>query len=112
MSKQTRTADTVQEATTRHHRITQRLTDLLTTTDPDDIWPYLEAVLADIPAMAGLITRQSTDLAEARLNRANLAAAALAVIAATRDGEPDALSYLRDELQAQGHDTDETRSRP
>lgn len=109
MSNETRTADTLQEATTRHHHIAQRLADLIATTDPDDIWLYLEAVLADVPVMAGLIGRQGADLAEARLNRANLAAAALAVIAATREGEPDALSYLRDELQAQGH---HTRSRP
>lgn len=110
MSNETRTTDALQEAATRHHHITQRLADLLAATDPDDIWPYLETVLADIPAMAGLITRQGTDLAQARLNRANLAAAALAVIAATREGESDALSYLRDELRAQGHDTNDHRS--
>jgi len=62
--------------------------------------------------MATEITRQSTDLAQARLNRANLAAAALAVLAADRDGEPDALSYLRDELEAHGHDADDLWSRP
>lgn len=54
-------------------------------------------------------TTSGTDLAEARLNRANLATAALAVIAATRDGEPDALSHSRDELQAQGGHADNTR---
>jgi hypothetical protein len=106
MSDEARSTDSLQEAATRHHRIAQHLANLLASTYPDDIWPYLGFVLADIPAMAGLISRQGTDLAQARLNRANLAAAALAVIAATREGEPDALSYLRDELRAQGHDTD------
>jgi hypothetical protein len=43
-------------------------------------------------------------MAGARLDRANLAAAALASIAAQHDGEPDPLSYLRDELRAQGYD--------
>jgi hypothetical protein len=108
MSHESSTADELQEATTRHQAIAQRLADLLAPDYPADILPYLDAVLAEIPAMAGLISRQGTDLAQSRLNRANLAAAALAVIAATRDGEPDALSYLRDELRAQGHDTDHT----
>ena len=50
------------------------------------------------------ITRLRAELADARLDRANLAAAALATIAAHADGEPDPLSYLRDELRAQGYD--------
>jgi hypothetical protein len=44
-----------------------------------------------------------------RLDRANLAAAAFATIAAHQDGEPDPLSYLRDELGAQGHDPNRGR---
>jgi len=105
-------AETLQEAAARHYHIARALADALVANYGEDIWRYLDAVLADIPAMATEITRQTTDLANARLNRANLAAAALAVIAAARDGEPDALSYLRDELAAQGHHTDDTRSRP
>ncbi len=111
MSDQFQRTDSLREAASRHHRIVSYLAEVLDLRHPDDIWPYLEAVLADIPAMAGEISRQGTDLAEARLNRANLAAAALAVIAATRDGEPDAMDYLRDELAAQGHDADDPRSR-
>ena len=110
MPDDSRTSDSLQEAATRHHRIVQNLASLLATECSEEIWPYLDAVLADIPAMAGMINRPGADLAQARLNRANLAAAALAVIAATRDGEPDALSYLRDELHAQGHETGDRRS--
>jgi hypothetical protein len=106
------TAEQLQEAISRHHRIASYLAEVLDTRHPDDIWPYLEAVLADITAMAAVIRRQGTDLAQARLDRANLAAAALAVITAAKDGEPDALSYLRDELRAQGHDASGHRSRP
>ncbi|HVB46073.1 MAG TPA: hypothetical protein VNF47_25655 [Streptosporangiaceae bacterium] len=110
MSHHATTADTLREAATRHHRITERLTELLLADDPADIWLYLDTVLGDIPALAGMISRQGTDLAAARLHRANLAAAALAVLAATREGEPDPMAYLRDELLAQGHDTGSSRS--
>ena len=49
-------------------------------------------------------------LTAVRLDRANLAAAGRATIAAYHDGEPDPLSYLRDELHAQGFSTE--RGRP
>jgi hypothetical protein len=39
----------------------------------------------------------------------DLAAAALATIAAHQDGEPDPLSYLRDELRAQGYPSHRSR---
>ena len=64
---------------------------------------YLAAAFADTPALAAEISRLRADLADARLDRANLAAAALATIAAHHDGEPDPLCYLRDELRAQGY---------
>src|ERR1017187_7587957 len=69
-----------------------------------DVWRYLDAALADVPALSAEITRLQAELAGARLDLANLAAAALAALAAHYDGEPDPLSYLRDELRAQGHD--------
>ena len=68
-----------------------------------DIWRYLDAALADTPALATEITRLQAGLADARLDLANLAAAALATLAAHHDREPDPLSYLRDELRGQGH---------
>jgi len=67
-----------------------------------EIWRTLEAALADTPALSAEITRLRDELASTRLDRANLLAAALAVISAHLDGEPDPLSYLRDELQARG----------
>ena len=68
-----------------------------------DIWRYLDTALADIPALSAEITHLRAELSGARLDLANLAAAALATFAAHYDGEPDPLSYLRDELQAQRH---------
>jgi hypothetical protein len=111
MSDDARTTDALQEAANRHDRITRELSDVLAARYGEDIGLYLHAVLADVPAMAAEISRQGTDLARARLNRANLAAAALAAFAAASEGEPDALSYLRDELHAQGHDADDPWSR-
>ncbi|HEY5986267.1 MAG TPA: hypothetical protein VIV12_07825 [Streptosporangiaceae bacterium] len=80
------------------------MADVLAAHYPGDIWQCLVIALADTPALTAEITQLRTALADARLDRANLAAAALACIAAHRDGEPDPLSYLRDELRAQGHD--------
>jgi ABC-type transporter Mla subunit MlaD len=67
-----------------------------------EIWQQLEAALADAPILSAEITRLRDELADTRLDRANLLAAARAVIGAHLDGEPDPLSYLRDELQARG----------
>ena len=70
-----------------------------------DIWNILAEAFSGTPAMSAEITRLHTELAGARLDRANLAAAGLAAIAAHHDGDPDPLSYVRDELRAQGYDT-------
>ena len=67
-----------------------------------EIWRQLSAVLADTPALSAEITRLRDELAGTRLDRANLLAAARAVITAHLDGEPDPLSYLRDEVAARG----------
>ena len=48
------------------------------------------------------VTGLRAALNRARLSNANLAAAALASMAAHDEGEADPLSYLRDELAAQG----------
>jgi hypothetical protein len=55
-----------------------------------------------VPALTAEIARLNAELRAVRLDRANLAAAGRATLAASRDGEPDPLSYLRDELAAQG----------
>ena len=65
-----------------------------------EIWRYLEDAFNDVPALAAEITRLAAELNNTRLDRANLLAAARATIAAHHDGEPDPLSYLRDELDA------------
>ena len=55
-----------------------------------------------------VIVRLCRELAALRLSYANLLAAARAALSAARDGEPDALEYLADELAAQHgqHDLD------
>lgn len=67
-----------------------------------EIWRLLEDALSDVPALSAEVTRLSAGVQHVRLDRANLLAAARATIAAYHDGEPDPLSYLRDELNAHG----------
>jgi hypothetical protein len=64
----------------------------------------------DLTEAATTITRVRAELADARLDLANLAAAALATLMAHCDGEPDPLCYLRDELSAQGYDINRGRA--
>jgi hypothetical protein len=71
----------------------------------DDLWRQIQDSLADIPVLASEITHLDDTLARARLDRANLAAAAKVTVAAYGNGDPDPLSYLRDELAAQGFST-------
>jgi hypothetical protein len=93
----------LQEAATRN-RTARRVIAGFSTTAPTlaEIWQQLEAGLADTPALSAEITRLRAEVADIRLDRANLLAAARAVITAHHDGEPDPLSYLRDELAARG----------
>lgn len=63
----------------------------------------LDAALDSIPVLAAEAERLSTELRDTRIHRANLAAAARATLSAHRDGERDPLSYLLDELHAQGY---------
>ena len=95
-------ADDLQEVTTRN-RIARHLVEGFAEESPADIWHLLATAFADLPALAAQVTELRAELANTRLNRANLAAAALAAISAHHDGEPDPLSYLRDELHAQGY---------
>ena len=71
-----------------------------------DLWHQVRDSLADIPVLASEITRLHDSLSSTRLDRANLAAAGKASISAHRNGDPDPLSYLRDELAAQGFQAD------
>ena len=63
-------------------------------------WQHIEAALADARDLAAEVTRLCADLATARLWHANALAAMRATIGAQRDGEPDPLYYIRDELNA------------
>ena len=97
-------ANDLQEVTTRH-RIARDLAAGPAAAHPADIWDHLLTAFAHIPALTTEIPQLRASLVHARLDRANLAAAALAAITAYDDGEPDPLYYLRDELRAQGHAT-------
>ena len=63
-------------------------------------WQYVQTALADTRDLATEVTRLAAELAAARLSHANALAAMRATIGAQRDGEPDPLYYLRDELNA------------
>ena len=100
-TRRTRSHD-LPEALTRNQTARQ-LAEGLDDQLPADVWHSLTAAFADAPVLAAEITELRAELAGVRLDRANLAAAALATITAHQDGEPDPLSYLRDELCAQGY---------
>ena len=70
-----------------------------------DLWQQVTYSLSDIPVLIAEVTRLGAELTSVRLDRADLAAAGRATIAAWHDGEPDHLSYLRGELDAQGFGT-------
>jgi hypothetical protein len=63
-------------------------------------WQHIDAALTDAQDLATEVTRLSVELAAARLWHANALAAMRATIGAQRDGEPDPLYYIRDELSA------------
>jgi hypothetical protein len=65
-----------------------------------DVWQHIETALADSRDLAAEVARLSAELVAMRLDRANAFAAMRAAIGAERDGEPDPLSFLRDELEA------------
>lgn len=93
----------LQEAATRNHTARYIIAGFSAAAPAmAEIWQQLEAALADTPALSVEITRLRAELAGTRLDRADLLAAARAVITAHLDGEADPLSYLRDELAARG----------
>ena len=65
-----------------------------------ELWEQVDRALADLPVMGTVIARLTAELADTRMDRANLLAAMRATIAAHADGETDSLYYLRDELDA------------
>ena len=93
----------LQEVITRN-RVAQEVIAGFLAASASQILEYVADALADTPPLAEEVARLRSRLASARLDRANLAAAALATIAAHHEGEDDPLMYLRDELAAQGYD--------
>jgi hypothetical protein len=71
-----------------------------------DVWSQVYGALSDIPDLTTEIANLRERLTAIRIERANIAAAGRITIVAYHNGEPDPLSYLRDELQAQGFRTD------
>ena len=72
----------------------------------------LAAALETIPRMCAEIGRLRARLACTLADLHNLIAAARATLGAHADGEPDALYYLRDELDAQGQLPPKYQERP
>jgi len=69
------------------------------------LWRHIDRCLSDVPVLISEIICLRREISVRGLERANLAAAAratLAALAAGRSAEPDPLWYLRDELAAQG----------
>ncbi|WP_238006166.1 hypothetical protein KZZ52_51510 [Dactylosporangium sp. AC04546] len=59
----------------------------------------LWTAIADIPILLAEIERQASLLTNARTEFANLLAAANATLTAAHDGDPDPLTYLREEVR-------------
>jgi hypothetical protein len=96
-------ADNLHEVAARS-RAALVIIEALAAERPGQVWRYLTDAISDTTAPGADIAALRAQLAEERLDRANLAAAGLATISAWEDDELDPLSYLRDELTAQGHD--------
>ena len=67
-----------------------------------DLWQHIDHSLSDVLVLADEIIRLDGQLRAVRLDRANLAAAGRAALAASRDGDPVPLEFLGAELAAQG----------
>ena len=75
------------------------------------VFRLIDAALADLPAALADLGRARAELEAVRLDRANLLAAIRATLSADAEGEPDPLSYLRDELDAAGAPANTRRRR-
>lgn len=91
----------IPEAMNRNHAARDIVTGFAAATPTlAPAWEHVQAALADARDLATEAARLAAELAAARLRYANAVAAMRATIAAQRDGEPDPLYYLRDELNA------------
>jgi len=64
------------------------------------LWRRIGSALEDTPVLTAHVTMLAAELKEARLDLADMLAAARATLSAHADGETDPLWYLRDELDA------------
>jgi len=71
-----------------------------------ELWGHVYDALSDIPVLTSEIAGLRERLTAIRVERANLAAACRITIVAYHNGDLDPLSYVRDELQAQGFAAD------
>jgi hypothetical protein len=74
-----------------------------------DFWGHVNDSLSDISYLTTEIAGLRERLTAIRIERANLAAASRITIVAFHNDEPDPLSYLQDELYAQGFGTGRER---
>lgn len=96
----------LQEALNRSRTARRIIAHTWTDSHPTILRQSIESALNAVPALVTEVTRLSVELRDTRIHRANLAAAARATLTAHREGEPDPLSYLRDELDAQGYEAE------
>lgn len=68
--------------------------------------------LRTIATALDTIPKLCVEIRRLRTRLADLVAAARATLSAHDDGEPDALYYLRDELEAQGYRRNDDQERP
>jgi hypothetical protein len=86
--------DTAPRPTLDKEAVSHHLATAMRRRTPTALW----TALMDIPVLLAEHGRLSSLLTEARRDAANLLAAARATLNAQHDGEPDPLSYLRDEM--------------
>ncbi len=82
---------------------------MTTPTRHDQAAIHLAALHAHLRAALAATERLAEALRADRIRHANLLAAARATLAADSDGEADPLYYLRDELAALSHDSEDMR---
>jgi len=91
--------------------ITQNLTTLAETQSCPRCDTAITAVISDVANLLDLVAQLCEELANARLDNANLRAAIGAALGAAGDGEPDPLDYLRWELPEQDASPSSVRGR-
>lgn len=106
-------ADTLKQITTRNDIARDIIAGFASVTPTlTGVFRFVDAALADMPAVLADLGRLRGELEAVRLDRANLLAAIRATLAADADAEEDPLGYLRDELGTTATPATDTRRRP